>query len=68
MSDLASPPRTPAPRAIVIAQSASIAQPDGVDIPVRRHDRRLHGDLNIQITNVLLNIEGGIGTGVDNGS
>ena len=40
-----------------------------MDCDCCRHDRRLHGDPQYPITNAsLLDIEGGFGTGVDNGS
>ena len=44
-------------------------QHENLDHGDGRPSGRLHGGLNIQITNAsLLNIEGGIGTGIDNGA
>jgi len=70
MSDLALSASTPAPRAIVAAP----VNPDRASLTVwislfAAMIGAFMAILNIQITNAsLLNIEGGIGTGVDNGS
>jgi MFS transporter, DHA2 family, multidrug resistance protein len=73
MSDLALTPGTPAPRAIPLPAAPAI-QPERASHIVwiailAAMIGAFMAILNIQITNAsLLNIEGGIGTGVDNGS
>jgi DHA2 family multidrug resistance protein len=73
MSDLALSAGTPAPRAVVSAPTAPL-DPDRASLAVwvsvlAAMIGAFMAILNIQITNAsLLNIEGGIGTGVDNGS
>ena len=73
MSDLALTPGTPAPRAIPLPAAPAI-QPERASPIVwiailAAMIGAFMAILNIQITNAsLLNIEGGIGTGVDNGS
>jgi MFS transporter, DHA2 family, multidrug resistance protein len=74
MSDLALTNPAPARRAIQSAPPAPVAQTDRASVTVwisimAAMIGAFMAILNIQITNAsLLNIEGGIGTGVDNGS
>ena len=74
MSDLAVSAATPAPRAVASAPKTAPLNPDRASLHVwisvlAAMIGAFMAILNIQITNAsLLNIEGGIGTGVDNGS
>src|SRR4051812_37482364 len=74
MTDVALTPSAPAPRATASAPVTPIAQPARASTAVwvailAAMIGAFMAILNIQITNAsLLNIEGGIGTGVDNGS
>jgi DHA2 family multidrug resistance protein len=74
MSDLALSAATPAPRAVVSAPNTAPLDPHRASLAVwvsvlAAMIGAFMAILNIQITNAsLLNIEGGIGTGVDNGS
>ena len=74
MSDLAVSAATPAPRAVTSAPKTAPLNPDRASLHVwisvlAAMIGAFMAILNIQITNAsLLNIEGGIGTGVDNGS
>src|SRR5262252_4403092 len=74
MSTLALSNLGPAPRATSVAATAALSSPDRASATVwiavfAAMIGAFMAILNIQITNAsLLNIEGGIGTGVDNGS
>src|SRR5438105_15606091 len=74
MSDLALSPSTPVTRATGSPSQSAPASPDRASLTVwiavfAAMIGAFMAILNIQITNAsLLNIEGGIGTGVDNGS